>query len=68
MQHRVRFILKNGCDFIVHCENAKTTMVGGEITAYSLTNISLNRPLYIDIEQIAAVIDEGPIDESGAEG
>lgn len=67
MQHKVRFILINGHDFTVHCENAKITTVDGTITGYTLTNITHNRPLYIDIDQIAAVIDEGAIAEIGEE-
>lgn len=67
MQHKVRFILINGSDFTVHCENAKITTVGGKITEYTLTNVTHNRPLYIDINQIAAVIDEGVITDSGEE-
>lgn len=64
---RVRFILKNGCTFTVQCEEASVTVCNGEITGYKLSGIIQNRPLFIDIEQIAAVIDENPIPEEKPE-
>ena len=62
MQHRIRFILKNGRDFVFHCESGRVKTENGEIIGYALAGITGSMPLYIDIEQIAAVIDEGPID------
>jgi len=64
MQHRVRFILKSGKDFVVHCAKGRVKTVEGQIVGYELAGITANMPLYIDIEQIAAVIDEGPIDDA----
>ena len=64
---RVRFILKNGCTFTVQCEEASVTVCNGEITGYKLSGIVQNRPLYIDIEQIVAVISEDPIPERASE-
>lgn len=57
--NNVRFILKNGCEFVVKCKNARVTTTMGEITGYSLTGCETNRPLYVCLEQIAAIIDEG---------
>ena len=62
--HSIRFILKNGCSFTVQCVEAEVTI---EITGYKLSGIILNRPLFIDIEQIAAVISENPLPEKKPE-
>ena len=63
----IRFILKNGCSFTVQCVEAEVTIADGEITGYKLSGIILNRPLFIDIEQIAAVISENPLPEKKPE-
>ena len=65
--HSVRFILKNGCSFTVQCEEASVTVRDGEMTGYKLSGIIQNRPLFIDIEQIAAVISENPLPEKKPE-
>ena len=62
--NRVRFILKGGYSFVVKCETAKVRTTGNEMTGYSLDGIKGNRPLHIRINEVAAVIDEGPIEES----
>lgn len=62
--NNVRFILKNGYEFVVKCENARVTTTVGEITGYSLTGCTANRPLYVCLEQIAAIIDEGTVTDN----
>lgn len=62
--NRVRFVLKCGYSFVVTCENAKICTTGNTVTKYSIDGIKKGRPLYIRIEEIAAVIDEGPVEES----
>ena len=64
---RIRFILKNGCEFTVQCKEASVTIFDGEITGYKLSGIVQNKPLYIDIEHIVAVISEDPIPERASE-
>ena len=61
--YRVRFILKNGCTFTVFCDDAKVSSVAGVLTGYTLTGITQNKPLFLAIEQVAAVIVENPTEE-----
>ena len=61
--NRVRFILKNGCNIVVFCENAKIGAFDNELTSYTLTGIKGDMPLYLRISEIDAVIDEGPVTE-----
>ena len=63
--NKVRFILKNGCDFIVYCDTATIRSQENIITGYNLTGITRNKPLYASLKEVVAVIDEGPIDEGG---
>lgn len=58
----VCFILKNGREINVICESAKITHIEGNITGYNLSGIKKNRPLFIALDQIAAVIDKGKTD------
>jgi hypothetical protein len=60
--HEIRFVLKNGYSFTVLCRNAKIARQFGEITGYHLEGIVKNSPLYIHIDDIAAIIDEGLIE------
>lgn len=62
--NRVRFILKSGRSVVVLCEDAKIKSLENELMSYDLKGIKGDRPLYFRISEIAAVIDEGPI-ESG---
>ena len=61
--NKLRFIMKSGKSFTVLCENAKITSCEGELTQYSITGIKSNRPLYIRLDDVAAVIDEGRASE-----
>ena len=53
----IRFILKSGAEFTVKCSNVTIHRNGlGAITNYSFTGITENKPLEVDMSQIAAVI------------
>ena len=65
----VRFILKNGSEFTVCCETASVTitdnaLIGRELTGYKLKGIKRGKPLYVDLSQVAAVIDDSPADDA----
>ena len=60
--------LKSGREFLFSCETYEITKnnITGEITAYNLTNVKGECPLYIrtsDIESISRFIDEAECDE-----
>ena len=64
--NRVRFVLKSGYSFVVLCENAKIKNVNNELTGYELIGVKGDIPLYMRVNEIAAVIDEGPVVEARA--
>ncbi len=54
---QIRFILKNGYEFIVKCSKFSLEKNGfGDITSYSIEGIVENKPLYLDISQVAAIV------------
>ena len=53
----IRFILKSGAEFTVKCDNVTISRNGlGAITGYEFKGITENKPLDIDMTQVAAVI------------
>ena len=62
--NRVRFVLKSGYSFVVTCQNVKIDSINNEMTSYSIEGRVGDMPLYIRIDDIAAVIDEGPVQEA----
>lgn len=65
----LRFILKSGADFVVSCGNASIIRnnITGLMNGYSLVEIERNRPLFINFNEVAAVIRLGelPQEEEG---
>lgn len=59
-KNRVRFILKNGAEFVVKCD--KLTVVtdnySGEITRIKWEGLTENNPLFVRFGDISAVIQE----------
>lgn len=56
----IRVILKNGVEFVIPCEKCTLTKsrFTGEITSYHFQGLSNISPMYIDMTQIVAVIQE----------
>ena len=56
----VRVILKNGIEFVVTCEEATCYYndLTGELTRFNYKDATKNIPLYLDIRQVAAVLQE----------
>lgn len=53
----IRFILKSGAEFTVKCDNVTIQRNGlGVITNYSFSGITENKPIDVDMTQVAAVI------------
>ena len=53
----IRFILKSGAEFTVKCDNVTTNRNRlGEVVGYDFAGITENKPLDVDLTQVAAVI------------
>lgn len=53
----IRVILKSGVDFTVKCDKFTITRNGlEEVTGYEIGGITENKPVYLDFEQVAAVV------------
>lgn len=62
----IRIILKSGVVFDVKCTEFKLTKNGdGNVVEYDIKGITENKPVYVDFEQVAAIV--RPLSEEGAE-
>lgn len=53
----IRVIMKTGVEFIIKCEKFTTKQdIFGKIIGWEIEGISENKPVYIDFEEIAAII------------
>ena len=53
----IRIILKNGVDFTIKCNSFTLKHNGlGTVSGYNITGISENKPLYLDFNDVSAVI------------
>lgn len=53
----IRVIMKTGVEFTIKCEKFTTKQdVFGKIIGWEIEGISENKPVYIDFEEIAAII------------
>jgi hypothetical protein len=57
--NRIRFVLKSGRQLFFNCEEATIKTMNNTLTGYSLKGIGGSRPLFICMEEIAAIIDDG---------
>lgn len=62
-KHVARVVLNSGFSFSVLCDNLTIKSFENQLTGYSFEGIVGSNPLYIRIDDIAAVIDEGPAAE-----
>lgn len=68
----VRVILKSGVKFSIKCDKFTLTRNGfQQVTGYNIEGITENKPVYLDFEQVAAVVrvfaDEKPEADGNAE-
>lgn len=62
----IRIILKSGVVFDVKCTEFKLTRNGdGNVVKYDIKGITENKPVYVDFEQVAAIV--RTLSEEGAE-
>lgn len=53
----VRVILKSGVEFSIKCDKFTLTRNGfQQVTSYNIEGITENQPVYLDFEQVAAVV------------
>lgn len=53
----VRVILKSGVEFSIKCDKFALTRNGfQQVTGYNIEGITENKPVYLDFEQVAAVV------------
>ena len=53
----IRIILKSGAEFTVKCDKFTLTRNGfQQVTGYNIEGITENQPVYLDFEQVAAVV------------
>lgn len=53
----VRVILKSGVEFPIKCDNFTLIRNGlQQVTGYNIEGITENKPVYLDFEQVAAVV------------
>ena len=53
----IRVIMKTGVEFTIKCEKFTTKQdIFGKIIGWEIEGISENKPVYIDFEEIAAII------------
>lgn len=53
----VRVILKSGVEFSIKCDKFTLTRNGfQQVTGYNIEGIAENKPVYLDFEQVAAVV------------
>ena len=59
MSRSIRVVLKSGYSFSFICDSMKTRATEGELIGYSYEGATVNRPMFIRIENVDAIIDEG---------
>ena len=53
----IRVIMKSGIEFTIKCEKFTTKQdIFGKVIGWEIEGISENKPVYIDFEEIAAII------------
>lgn len=52
----IRVILKSGAEFAIKCEEFTLKQNALGASGYNIKGISENKPIYLDFEQIAAVV------------
>lgn len=63
MKHSICVVMKSGYSFSFLCDNLKTKSIEGELLGYSYEGATANRPMYIRIENVDAIIDEGEAED-----
>lgn len=59
-EQNIRIILKNGTEFVMACEivSCRHDRITGELTSINYKGATKNIPIYLDLSQVAAVLQE----------
>ena len=53
----IRVILKCGAEFTIKCDKFTLNKNGlGAVTSYAASGITENKPIYLDFDQVAAIV------------
>ena len=57
MKMSIRIILKSGVEFTVKCDKFTLKQNGlGQTTGYEISGITENKPVYLDFDEVAAIV------------
>ena len=60
---RIRFILKSGRQIYFNCEEVSIKAINNSLTGCGMSGIDGSRPLYINMDEVAAIIHDGDVPE-----
>ncbi len=63
MSRSIRVVLKSGYSFSFKCDSMKTKSTEGELLGYAFEGATENRPMYIRLDNVDAIIDEGEAED-----
>lgn len=63
MSRSIRVVLKSGYSFSFKCDSMKTKEADGKLLGYAYDGATGNRPMFIRIENVDAIIAEGEAEE-----
>ena len=53
----IRIILKSGVEFTVKCDKFTLNKNGfGQTTGYDIAGITVNKPVYLDFDEVVAIV------------
>jgi hypothetical protein len=67
MKSRVRIVLRSGYSFSFCCDELEVRKSDNEITGYTIAGATCPRPMYLRLDDVSAVINEGPCEDGGDE-
>ncbi len=67
MKSRVRIVLRSGYSFSFCCDELEVRKSDNEITGYTIAGATWPRPMYVRLDDVSAVINEGPCEDGGNE-
>lgn len=68
MKHKIRIVLRNGYDFTFLCDEFKVKTIDAELSGYSFTGAAPTVPMFINLSDVLAIIDEGEVKEADQNG
>lgn len=66
MKRKICIVMKSGYSFNFLCDKLKIKTLGNELTEYSIDGLKGSRPMYLRIDDVDVIIDEGGVEEGEA--